>query len=163
MTISSSITSTADILQKIVAINDKNTADDHTTALTRFFAARPPAICIENYARRLANQSKCSHQCFILAIIYVDRLVARGMMVNSRSVHRILLTCLLIAIKFLDDDLFDNQSFSKFGGISNSELNSLEVELLDFLEYDIVVEQRHFEEYSRKMETLLRNDSSVAN
>lgn len=42
---------------------------------------------------RLYKYSKCSVECFVLAIIYIDRLIQSGrIQVNSLTIHRVLLT-----------------------------------------------------------------------
>lgn len=46
---------------------------------------------------------------------------------NWYNVHRILLTCLMMAVKFHDDVYFDNQTFQRGGGISASQLFKFEI------------------------------------
>ena len=43
----------------------------------------------------------------------------------------------MIASKFMDDVFYSNEYWAKIGGVSNSELNRLELEMLDRLAYNL--------------------------
>ena len=67
------------------------------------------------------------------------------------NVHRLLLVMLMVAVKFLDDDYYNNEAFAKIGGVSKEEINALELEFLDFLDYDIWVCQEDFDAHKQRM------------
>jgi len=46
------------------------------------------------------------------------------------QVHRLLITAIMLASKFFDDVYYNNAYYARVGGISNSEVNSLEMEML---------------------------------
>lgn len=101
-----------------------------------------PPIDVKAYLLRIAEHGQCSDEVFVLACIYVLRLHQRygsSFPVNVWSVHRILFTCILLAVKFFDDILFNNQIYSMIGGIPLKELNALEVDLLTLLEFNLFV------------------------
>ena len=54
----------------------------------------------------------------------------------------------MLAIKFYDDTYYNNEYYSKIGGISCRELNRLEAELLDLLAYDLHVQPEVYERYA---------------
>ena len=112
--------------------------------LPKFVAAIPPRISLQQYAIRISSKSSCSEACFVLATIYIERLLAKRVVVNQYSVHRIFLVSTLLAIKYLEDDCFDNKWYATFGGVSLSELNSLEQDMLEFLEYRLVVTSEEY-------------------
>ena len=60
----------------------------------------------------------------------------------------------MVAIKFNDDKFFDNEFYSKIGGISCVELNSLEYEILEMLNYGLVVTSEEYDKYSDHIERL---------
>jgi hypothetical protein len=45
----------------------------------------------------------------------------------------------LISIKYNDDDYYKNDYYAKVGGVAIAELNKLESELLDMLDYELYV------------------------
>lgn len=68
---------------------------------------------------------KCSEECFLVALIYIDKLnmMHYDVTVDQRSVHRLFLTALVLAAKFYDDRYYKNSYYSRVGGIPNVELN----------------------------------------
>ena len=89
--------------------------------LTGFHVESPPEISVNNYLRRLATYLKCSKECFVIALIYVDRLMKakKGLYLNSLTVHRLLLTGITLAVKFFEDDPPSNKVFAHIGGVKN--------------------------------------------
>ena len=67
------------------------------------------------------------------------------MRVTALSAHRLLVTSVLVATKFLDDSYYSNVYFAKVGGVSLTELNGLEVELLLRLDFRLHVLPEEFE------------------
>jgi Cyclin len=114
-TLPSVIASTISIIDRIVATENGSS----TTQLTSFIATRKPTISIEQYAKRIATKSGCSEACFVYAVVMAERLLRRGVIISPMNVHRLLLVMLMIAVKFLDDDYYNNEAFAKIGGISN--------------------------------------------
>lgn len=49
-----------------------------TAARTVFHGRRQPSISIQDYIQRLAKFSKCSPICFVMALIYIDKLQQVG-------------------------------------------------------------------------------------
>lgn len=68
--------------------------------------------------------------------------------VNHLTIHRLLLTCLLLAAKVLDDGGYYNKTYAFLGGISLSEMNKLEIALLSKLNYTTHVTRELFFEFS---------------
>jgi hypothetical protein len=54
---------------------------------------------------------------------------------------------MMLAAKYHDDLFYNNAYFSKLGGLAVSELNSLELEMLNILDYDLFVSNKLFEKY----------------
>lgn len=117
--------------------------------LSLFAGTSEPSISIGMYLEHLARGFQCSRACFVIAIVYIDRLVQRhrDFRLNSLNVHRIALTALLIAVKFQDDKFFANLYYANVGGVKTQELNSLEVRLLRLLDYRLHVQPEEFERY----------------
>ena len=56
-------------------------------------------------------------------------------------------TAIVIAIKYFDDSYYENAYYSKLAGISNKELNGLEIEFLNFIEYSLYISPKQFFTY----------------
>lgn len=72
--------------------------------VTIFHGLRAPTLSIRHYIDRIFKYSGCSPSCFVVAHIYVDRfLQSTEVHLTSLNVHRLLITSLMLAAKFIDD------------------------------------------------------------
>lgn len=135
----------ASVLQQIVEANDDLPA---TSFNSRFRALKAPSISVKSYLERIARYANCSGECFVLALVYMDRLIQRSYcVITSLSVHRILITSVMLAVKFFDDHYYPNSYYAKIGGVSTNEMNLLELEFLRFVSFSLYVDPREYEEY----------------
>lgn len=58
---------------------------------------------------------------------------------NWNNVHRVILTCLMVAVKFHDDIYFDNLTFERGGGVSAAQLFNFELEIFEKMEFNAYV------------------------
>lgn len=63
----------------------------------------------------------------------------RNFVLTSLNVHRILITSVLLSTKVFDDEFYKNAYYAKLGGVSTSEMNSLELEFLTLVCFDITL------------------------
>lgn len=84
----------------------------------------------------------------------MDRLVHQqpDQPITSMNVHRLLVTSIMIAAKVVDDVHFNNAFYAKVGGISNTELNKLELNLLFCIDFKVQVSSHLFESYCSHLE-----------
>lgn len=115
--------------------------------VTLFCGLRPPAVPLAAYLARIFRYANCSPSCYVLAFIYLERLIQNDpqLRITSLSVHRLLSTAVLVATKFIDDSYYNNAYFAKIGGISLGEMNALEVEMLQRIDYRLHVHSEEFD------------------
>ena len=88
-----------------------------------------------------------SDEILVVTLVYVDKLISRAggqLRLSFLSVHRLLLSCLLVAIKFYSDAFYSNAYLANVGGVPTRELNALERLILRALNFDLVVSSEHF-------------------
>lgn len=72
--------------------------------LTIFHGSRAPSLCIQQYLDRIFKYSCCSPSCFVLAHIYLERFIQQKKVhLTSLNVHRLVITSVMVAAKFIDD------------------------------------------------------------
>lgn len=121
--------------------------------LTIFHGSRAPSLGIQQYIDRIFKYSCCSPSCFVVAQIYVDRFIQRtNVHLTSLSVHRLLITSVMVAAKFIDDAFFNNAYFAKVGGVSTAEMNKLEMKFLFGLDFRLSVSFQTFGTYCSQLE-----------
>lgn len=141
----------AAVLERLVNSN-KVTAVSDPGQLTKFHALKPPGIGVEAYLDRVHKYASCSNECFILALIYVDRLIERNnFLLTELNVHRVVITAILLAAKFFDDAYYNNAYYAKVGGVLVSELNGLEVDFLFRINFSLHVLPEVFEKYKAEL------------
>ncbi|TKW06733.1 hypothetical protein SEVIR_7G259800v4 [Setaria viridis] len=154
-------------VQRLVARNDAVAAPDGRGGggggLRAFEAARgapAPRIGVAEYLERVHRYAGLDPECYVVAYAYVDMAAHRrpAAAVASRNVHRLLLACLLVASKVLDDFHHSNAFFARVGGVSNAEMNKLELELLDVLDFAVAVDHRAYGRYREHLEKEMRRD-----
>jgi len=148
----------SEVLNRLCKRNDHFICDGNTP-VTRFHAMRAPQITIDFYLKRIAQYSNCSAECFILALIYIDRLMRRNsrFLVNSLTVHRLIITSIMLGAKFFDDQFFSNAYFGEVGGVSSKEINMLEIDFLFMINFNLHVESNLYKTYNERLLTLIQS------
>ncbi|XWS64552.1 hypothetical protein CRYUN_Cryun05aG0013900 [Craigia yunnanensis] len=121
--------------------------------ITIFHGSKTPALSIRRYTKRIFKYSKCSNSCFVVALIYIDRFLQRmNAYLTSLNVHRLLITSVMVAAKFMDDRCYNNAHYAKVGGVSTEEMNGLEMKFLFSLDFRLHVTTGVFKKYCLKIE-----------
>jgi len=103
------------VLSRLVAAND---GVPDPGPVTKFHALRPPTISIFDYCSRIHKYASASPESFVLALVYIDRLIQRNsLLLTSLNVHRIIITAVMLAAKGHDDAYFNNAYFAKVSDI----------------------------------------------
>lgn len=119
---------------------------------TCFHAGCLPSITIGDYAGRIHKYFGCSGSCFVLALVYLDRLIKRhpDITIGPLSCHRLLITSMMVAAKFHDDVFYSNAYYAKIGGLCLQEINSLEAKLVKLLDWRLQVQPEEFNMYCHR-------------
>ncbi|KAG8339554.1 Cyclin Cyclin N terminal domain [Trypanosoma vivax] len=119
-----------------------------------FHSVRAPKISVWDYMRRIAKYSGCSPECFVVGAIFIDRYLTKtNFPITFRNVHRLVITAMLISAKLRDDIFFSNAYYASIGGVSNSELNRLEINFLETINWCTWVNSREFELYCTQLQS----------
>jgi hypothetical protein len=85
----------------------------------------------------------------IYSLIYLQRLVYEyNFIITTNNIHKALLSCYIIALKFLEDEPIDFGFLSKVGGVSIKELKNIEINTCFLLNF-------HFTVTDTELETIL--------
>lgn len=92
------------LLQRVAESNDLNRRLQ-PQKISVFHGLSRPTISIQSYLERIFKYANCSPSCFIVAYVYLDRFAQRqtALPINSFNVHRLLITSVMVAAKFMDD------------------------------------------------------------
>lgn len=131
------------MLRTLINLNDNSATEipslqtgiaETKPTLTRYHSRTPPGISARTYLERLAKFNHFNPAILLTTIYYIDLLSHKYrpfFTMNSYTVHRFLLVASMVAQKSMEDYFYTNDHYAKVGGVAVSELNILE---LDFLE-----------------------------
>ena len=138
----------ADLLIDICEESSKD-KDTNNKLIKPFLSKKIPSISIEKYLVRLVSHSKMEISTLILILIYIDKICKNNKFrLNYFNIHKLIVTSMLISIKYNEDDFFSNSFYAKVGGVSITELNHLEYEFLSLIDFDLYVDDDLYSKYS---------------
>jgi hypothetical protein len=113
---------------------------DSTHRLTCFHSVCVPNISIADYCINICRKLTYDKATILVSLVLVERYWRRGVCHPSKlAVHRLFATSLLIASKLRFDHVWRNSHFARVCGLHVAELNALEGQFLQCLDYTIYV------------------------
>ncbi|KAK8159854.1 cyclin-domain-containing protein [Phyllosticta citrichinensis] len=109
----------------------------------KFFSKSPPPIALHEYLVRLQRYCPMSTAVYLAAGAYILKLAVEDRVVplTSRTVHRLVLGTLRVAMKALEDLRYPQQRFAGVGGVRETELHKLEISVCYLLDFELQVTQ----------------------
>ena len=145
------VNETINIISNILTeIIDDNSSlkEDNLLEYSIFDCKVKPKITIKKYLERILKHTGIENSTLICSFILLDRLVACSQIaLTSKNIHQILLSSITIALKVNEDHIYTDNFYAKIGGISLSELNELEAELLQITDYKVSIDEKTFNLY----------------
>ncbi len=143
------------ILNEIIEENEakeelilKNSFYQREEQFDPFLGRKVPSIPIEKFLERIVRYTKLENSTLILSLIYIDRICEmRSWKLKYINIHRLLITSVLTALKYNEDDIYDNVFYSNVGGITSNELQMLEENFLKGINYTLFINDNIFEKY----------------
>lgn len=133
----------------------------HGALARKFYSKRPPPISTEDYLMRMHKYCPMSTAVYLACSLYITRLAIHDKIlpVTTRNVHRLLLACLRVAMKALEDLSWPHARFSKVGGVSEGELGRLEITFCYLMDFSLKVDEGMLQ---REAESLCRQNLRVS-
>ena len=73
--------------------------------------------------------------------------ITSGIILNPHNIHRLILGCLILAIKYNEDIYFNNEYYAKVGGVSLKEMNTLELTSFELIDHNLFISDDIYEKY----------------
>eukprot|EP01018_Ginkgo_biloba_P011075 Gb_27039 [translate_table: standard] len=145
------------LLDRIVVRNDRQSALRQPISPPKsciFHATRYPKMSIERYLEKIFKYMRCSPSVFVVAYAYIDRLIKFNstFQITSLNVHRLLITSVMLAAKFIDDVNYSNSYYAQIGGLTTRDINKLEIDFLFKLDFRLQVTVSVFQSYCAHLE-----------
>ena len=116
------------------------------------YSNKIPKIKIEEYITRFFTFSKIEISTLILAYIYIKRFIDKEKYIISfRNIFRLIMSCIILAIKFNENKVYKNSFYAKVGGFDVDDLNNLEYNIFSRLDFNLRVLDNEFYEIVLKI------------
>jgi len=156
-----SVVGSATLIDGITALLTAQTSKNPSGGAGRFTSFKSSPISVPAYMQRLEKHMRCSPECYVLAMFYLDKVVLRhpDYIISDLTVLRLIMTSLVVSAKYQDDVYCSNAFYAQVGGLSLTELNALEMLFIKLLNWELFVPvgefQRHFEKLVAAADTSL--------
>ncbi|KAI9722478.1 MAG: hypothetical protein M1828_004725 [Chrysothrix sp. TS-e1954] len=130
----------------------------------RFFSKKPPPISINDYLLRLHRYCPMSTAVYLAAGAYIQKLavVDKTVPVTVRTVHRLLLASLRVAMKALEDLSYPHQRFAGVGGVTERELAKMEVSFCYLTDFNLRVDNVQLHDRMMMLQQLASSGSRIS-
>eukprot|EP00003_Mantamonas_plastica_P022120 TRINITY_DN370_c0_g1_i1.p1 TRINITY_DN370_c0_g1~~TRINITY_DN370_c0_g1_i1.p1 ORF type:complete len:409 (-),score=176.63 TRINITY_DN370_c0_g1_i1:14-1240(-) len=99
-------------------------------------------VDVRAYMDRIRRYTHASHASYYHGMVYLQRfLESTRIVLNERNAHKLLLACMIVAIKFCEDRVQLNEYYARVGGLKTSDVNHLEQLLVKYLEWRLFVSE----------------------
>jgi hypothetical protein len=109
----------------------------------------PSTVSLTEYIMRIVTHADVERACLVMILVYVDRICQRvpSFAVTTTTVHPFILASVTVASKALCDDFHRNAYYASIAGMATVDLNKLELELLDLIDWDVAVSGAVVQDY----------------
>ncbi|KAI8803063.1 hypothetical protein BJ742DRAFT_777548 [Cladochytrium replicatum] len=105
------------------------------------------------FAAELMGRTQVQGAMVAISMLFLDQLwqKSKGVKLGRGSEYRLFTTALMLANKVMDDHRFPNVCWADISGVALRELNVMERELLQSLEYNLLVPTPMYNAYAEKL------------
>ena len=132
-------------------ICDKNSKESNIEKKHRIikpFLILNPPIKIKDYLEQLYKYGNMSGSTIILMLIYIDRFCnINKIKLSYQIIHKLILSSLIIAIKYNEDEMYSLKVYARFGGVKKAELEFLEICFITCINFNLFVKEELFNKY----------------
>lgn len=113
-----------------------------------------PDMSIQSYLERIFRYTRAGPSVYVVAYVYIDRFcqLYPKFRISARNVHRLLITTIMVASKYVEDMNYRNSYFARVGGLCTKEMNKLEMKFLFMVGFKLHVNVSVFESYCCHLE-----------
>ena len=119
-----------------------------------------PNISIYDYLIRIQTYSLIEKSTLILSLIYIDRLCELcKLTLTFYNIHRIVFAAILIAIKYNEDNFYDNKYYAEIAGVKLKELKLIEYQFVELIDFNMYVSDEIYNKYNTYLNSFQKNQT----
>lgn len=145
-------------------LEDVSHKEQHDAIARKFFSKKAPPISVDDYLQRMHRYCPMSTAVYLAAGAYLYRLAIedKSVPVTAKTIHRLLLAALRIAMKALEDLSYPHKRFAGVGGVSERELAKLEISICYLMNFDLRMTAERLQEKAVAMQQFVVASSRLS-
>ncbi|CEG75740.1 hypothetical protein RMATCC62417_10733 [Rhizopus microsporus] len=111
--------------------------------------ANMTSTAFKKFCRQILSATQLSESVVLLSLKYIAILLHNSPEIQGAdgSEYRLFTVALMLANKYLDDNTFTNKTWSEVSGMKVTDLNIMELEFLDVLQFRLSVKKEEYERW----------------
>ncbi|CAG8449563.1 24017_t:CDS:2 [Dentiscutata erythropus] len=124
----------------------------------RRFPDFKPRDAFKKFCRDVISATQVSRSVIHLSLLYIHRMKINNPAIKGQngSEYRTFTVALMLANKFLDDNTYTNKTWSEVTNIPVSEINTMEMEFLGSLNYQLYVSEKQYFDWVQNLSNYFR-------
>lgn len=123
-----------------------------------FSLKNKPNISLTSFLSRIIMYSKLEYSTLCLGLIYLNKVTHNHLILTDFNIHKLLSTSILIAIKFNEDKISNNDYYAQIFGLSLNEINQLEYSFLLLIDFNLFVEEKFIKKFLKHIYSKIFNE-----
>ena len=120
------------LYDKLADVHSNNICKNKIIVSNKFNINGKPKLILNKYISRIIKLSYMTYTDLMIVLCYLDNFE-----LTTRNIYKIFLICSLVEKKFYGDFNEKNSEWSFIGGINLKDINNLELELLQLIDYKL--------------------------
>ena len=104
-----------------------------------------------------------SSNLLILSMMNLDKLLTKNFILTFENIHKAFFMCMMETQKYYEDENFKNKDYAKVCGITTDELLELELEFMNYMDFNIHITNEEYINYKNKMKKLYKQNLIISN
>ena len=141
--------------------NENNKSALSTSTLSSDNSSSGPDFCceldkydFEDFIIHSYKNLEFSSDLLILSMMNLDKLLSKKFILTLANIHKVFFLCMMETHKYYRDENYKNKDYAKICGITTEELLELELEFMNYMDFNIFIKDEDFKKYKKKMKKL---------
>lgn len=118
---------------------------------------------IEDFIINYYKKMDFNSYLLILAMMNLDKLLSKNFILTDTNIHKVFFICMMETQKYYEDENFTNKDYAKICGITTDELLELELEFLNYLDFNIFIKDEEYFKYKDNLKNLYESSVIINN
>ena len=121
--------------------------------------AKYDEFSLAQYLYYWTDKLNLNENLLLLMTMNLDKILeSQKIILSEKNVENVLYTCMIITQKFYEDDSFSDKDYSKLKKLDIDELINMQIELLKFIDYSLLIDEDDLLRYKKRMNQICQKN-----